>query len=104
MRFTFLKIFHIEVSFIYNVGIPGGSEGAESACNAGELGSLPGSGRRIPGGGNDTPSSRHSCLENSTDRGARRGYSPRGRKASDTTERPTLASSLHLHGRFTSLG
>ena len=48
MRFTFLKFFHTEVSFIYNVGIPGGSDGAESACNAGALGSVPGPGRGSP--------------------------------------------------------
>ena len=28
------------------LGFPGGSDGEESACNAGDLGSIPGSGRR----------------------------------------------------------
>ena len=32
----------------------GGSEGKESACNAGGPGSIPGSGR-VPGGGNGNP-------------------------------------------------
>ena len=45
---------------------PGGSEGKESACSAGDLGSTPESGRS-PGEGNDYPL-QYSCLENSTDR------------------------------------
>ena len=39
-----------------------------SACNAGDLGSIPGSGRS-PGEGNGNPF-QHSCLENPTDGGA----------------------------------
>ena len=50
------------------VGIPGGSDGKESSCNAGDLGSIPGSGRS-PGEGNGYPL-QYSCLENSMDRGA----------------------------------
>ena len=38
------------------VGFPGGSDSKESACNVGELGSIPGSGRS-PGGGIATRSS-----------------------------------------------
>ena len=45
----------------------GGSEGKASACNAGDLGSIPGSGRP-PGEGNGNPL-QYSCLENSMDRG-----------------------------------
>ena len=45
-----------------------GSHGKESACNAGELGSVPGLGRS-PGVGNGHPL-QYSCLENSMDRGA----------------------------------
>ena len=45
-----------------------GSEGKESACNAGDLGSVSGSGRS-PGEGNDYPL-QYSCLENPRDRGA----------------------------------
>jgi len=44
------------------VGFPGGSDGKESACNAGNLGSIPGSGRP-PGEGNGYPL-QYSCLEN----------------------------------------
>ena len=42
--------------------------GKESSCNAGDLGSVPGSGRG-PGVGNGNPL-QYSCLENSMDRGA----------------------------------
>ena len=47
---------------------PGGSDSKESACNAGDLGSIPGSGR-FPGGGHGNPL-QYSCLENPMDRGA----------------------------------
>ena len=50
------------------MGFPGGSEGKASACNAGDLGSIPGSGRS-PGEGNGKPL-QYSCLENSMDREA----------------------------------
>ena len=49
-------------------GFPGGSDGKESACNVGDLGSIPGSGRS-PGEGNGNPLY-CSCLENHMDRGA----------------------------------
>ena len=49
-------------------GFPGGSEGKDSACNAGNPGSIPGLGRS-PGEGNGNPL-QYSHLENSTDRGA----------------------------------
>ena len=48
---------------------PGGSDGKESACNAGNPGSIPGLGRS-PGEGNGYPL-QYSCLKNSMDRGAR---------------------------------
>ena len=44
------------------LGFPGGSEGKAPACNAGDPGSIPGSGRS-PGGGNGNPL-QYSCLEN----------------------------------------
>ena len=49
-------------------GFPGGSDGKESAYNAGDPGSIPGSGRS-PGEGNGNPL-QYSCLENPMDRGA----------------------------------
>ena len=48
-------------------GFPGGLDSKESACNAGDPGSIPGWGRS-PGGENGNPL--HYCLENPTDRGA----------------------------------
>ena len=48
-------------------GFPHSSVGKESACNAGDLGLIPGQGRS-PGEGNDNPLW-YSCLENSMDRG-----------------------------------
>ena len=49
-------------------GFSHSSVGKESACNAGDPGSIPGSGRS-PGEANGNPL-QYSCLENSTDRGA----------------------------------
>ena len=51
------------------LGPPCGSDGKESACNAGDAGSIPGSGRP-PGEGNDGNPVQYSCLENLMDRGA----------------------------------
>ena len=45
---------------------PGGSDGKESACNAGDLDLMPGLGRS-PGEGNDCQL-QYSCLENPMDR------------------------------------
>ena len=49
-------------------GFPGGSDGKESTCNSGDLGSIPGSGR-FPGEGDGNPL-QYSLLENPMDRGA----------------------------------
>ena len=66
---------------INNMDFPGGSDGKVSVYNAGDLGSIPGSGR-LPGEGNGNPL-QYSCLENPVDGGA---WCPWGRKESDTTE------------------
>ena len=50
------------------LGFPGSSDGKETACSAGDLGSIPGVGRS-PGEGNGDPL-QYSGLENPTDRGA----------------------------------
>ena len=57
-----------------SVGFPGGSDGKESACNKGDLGSIPGLGR-FPGEGNGNPY-QHSCLENPHGQRSLEGYSP----------------------------
>ena len=51
-----------------SMGFPGGSDSKESACNAGDPGLIPGSGRS-PGEGNGNPL-QYSCLEKPMDRGA----------------------------------
>ena len=48
-------------------GFPGGSEAKVSACNVGDLGSIPAG--RSPGGGNGNPL-QYSCLGNPIDREA----------------------------------
>ena len=60
---SFCKLKNIFI--IYLLGFPGGSAGKESACNAGDLGSIPGLGR-FPGEGNSYPL-QYSGLENSMD-------------------------------------
>ena len=62
-----------------DLGFPGGSDSKESACNVGDLGSIPGLGRS-PGEGNGNPL-QYSCLEKP--HGQR---SPWGCKELDTTE------------------
>ena len=71
------------------VGFPGGSDGKESACNVGDLGSVPGLGRSF-GGGHGNPL-QYSCLENLHGQRGLMGYSPWGHKESDTTERLSTA-------------
>ena len=50
------------------MGFSGGLDGKESACNTGDLGSIPGLGRS-PGEGNGN-ALQYFCLENSIDKGA----------------------------------
>ena len=59
-------VFWLYVKYCW--GFPGGSDGNESTCNAGDSGWIPGSGRS-PEEGNGNPL-QYSCLENSMDRGA----------------------------------
>ena len=68
---------------------PSGSDGKESACNAGDLGLIPGLGR-FPGGGHDNPL-QYSSLENPHGQRSLAGYSPWGHKQSDTTEELSTA-------------
>ena len=77
-----LSYFAIEQKF--SQGFPGGSEGKASTCNAGDWGSVPGLGRSS-GEGNGNPL-QYSCLENPHGKRNVVGYSPWGRKESDTAE------------------
>ena len=69
-------------------GFPDGSDSKESACSAGDTGSIPGSGRS-PREGNGNPF-QYSCLENPMDRGAWRaivyGVAKSRTQLSDWTE------------------
>ena len=67
------------------MGFPGGMEGKESACNVGDLGSVPGLGRS-PGEENGNPLNSHSCLGESYGQRSLVGYSPWGNRESDMTE------------------
>ena len=68
--FDLLNDWNVLILSIYltYLGFPGGSEVKASACNVGDLGSIPGSGRS-PGEGNGNPL-QYSCLENPMDGGA----------------------------------
>ena len=63
-----LLAFHLEQLTYYFLDFPGGSEGKVPVYNAGDQGSIPGSGRS-PGEGNGNPL-QYYCLENPMDRGA----------------------------------
>ena len=66
--FTYKLMFHLQSTTYLEFRVliyptfPGGSDGKESTCNAGDLGSVPGLGRS-PGEGNGY-SLQYSCLEN----------------------------------------
>ena len=64
------------------MGFPGGSDGKESTCNAGDLGSIPGLGLSA-GGGHGNP--------------LLYSYSPLGHEESDTTEQ---LSTAHIQKYF----
>ena len=68
----------------FPLGLPGGSDGKESACKAGDLGSVPGSGRS-PGEAKGYPL-QYSCLENPHGQRSLVDYSPWDHKESDTAE------------------
>ena len=73
------------------LGFPGGSDSKESVSNAGDLGSIPGSGRS-PGEGNGNAlvtTQYNSSLENPMDRGAWQAAVHAAAEL-DTTERPPL--------------
>ena len=55
-------------SFMTCSSFPGSTNGKESACNVGDMGSIPGLGRS-PREAHGNPL-QYSCLENSMDRGA----------------------------------
>ena len=77
------------------LAFPGGSDGEESACNEGDLGSNPGLGGS-PGGAHGNPLW-YFCLENPHGQRSLAGYSPQGHKELDTTE---WLSTAQLHANY----
>ena len=71
------------------IGFLGGSDGKESACSAGDMGSIPGLQRSRRGGHGNLH--QYSCLEKPQGQRSLVGYIPWGRKESDTTERLSTA-------------
>ena len=79
LQFTQCYVEHFILLFSFlETGFPCGSAGKESACNVGDLGSIPGLGR-FSGEGKGYPL-QYSGLENPMD------YSPWGGKELDTSE------------------
>ena len=77
----------IELNRSEGMDFPGGSDGKESACSAGDLGSIPGLGRSPEeGNGNQL---QYFCLENHMDR---RTWQATVTKESDMTELLTVHS------------
>ena len=106
----FNYIFLLKVPYlIYNLqafshnpqGFPGGSDGKESACSAGDPSAIPRLGRS-PGEGNGNPL-RYSYLDNSMDKGVWRATVHGVREESDTTEPltphflPVSDLTFHIH-------
>ena len=83
---------HLYSLVVYR-GFPDDSDSKESACNEGDLGLIPGSGRS-PGGGQGN-ALQYSCLENPMDRGAWQttvhGVSKTQTRLSDQAQHSTAA-------------
>ena len=71
-------VIHGNQTLMYDVinTLPCGSDGKESVCNVGDLGSIPGLGRS-PGGGHGNPL-QYSCPVNPHRQKSLAGYSPCG--------------------------
>ena len=87
------------------MGFSGGSESKESACNAGDIVLIPGSGRFL--WRNSCMSYvcsplQYSCLENPHGQRSLEGYAARGRKESATTEQLSTAHVLFIISAFSS--
>ena len=74
----------LEASCTPSEGFPGGSDGKESACNTGDMGSISGLGRSL-GGEHGNPL-QYSCLENPHGQRSPVDYSLWGGKELDMTE------------------
>ena len=84
LNIEYYFLWDLKTYLLITLGFPGGSDGKESACDAGAEGSLPGLGRS-PGEGNGFPL-QYSCLKDKNGRRSLVGYSPWGGKELDTTD------------------
>ena len=89
----------IDVWLVLLWGLPGSSDGKESACNAGDLSSIWVG--KIPGGEHGNPL-QYSCLENPHGQRGLAGYSPWGRKEPASTEQLSTAQSYFINATFPS--
>ena len=89
---------YIYIYIHIHIGFPSGSDGKESACNGGNLGSIPGLGRS-PRGGHGNPL-KCSCLEKPHGQRSLADYSPWHCKESDMTEWLSTASSYIISIHF----
>ena len=81
------------------MGFPGGSDGKEFTCNAGDLGWILALGRS-PAGGHGNPL-QYFCLEHPHEQRSLAGYSPWGRKESDTTKQLSIVQhSMYIYWGF----
>ena len=87
---------------VSHLGFPGGSDGKESACNTGDPGSVPGSGRS-PGEGSGSPL-QYSCLENPMEWGAQRSIVHGVAKSRTQLSASTFIHFHTLHGFRRPLG
>ena len=78
------------------LGFPCGSDGKESPCNVGDLGSIPELGRS-PWGEHDNPF-QYSCLKNPHGQRSLVDYSPWGSKESDITEQLSTPHTPYIGG------
>ena len=90
---TRLSDFHFS-----SLPFPGGSDSKESACSAGDLALIPGSGR-APGEWNGNPL-QYSCWDNPHEQRSLAGFNPWSCKESDMTERVSTQRNFHAGYRM----
>ena len=99
-KWAAIGVFTENLFLSWRWGFPGGSDGKEASCNAGDLGSIPGLGRS-PGEGKGNPL-QYSCLENPIDRGAWRatvhGAAESRTRLSDSAHK--LIEKGHFYSKF----
>ena len=90
----FLSSVRITNVYRHLQGFPSGSAGKASACNAGDLGSIPGLGRSL--GGSHGNLLQYSCLENPREQRSLVDYSPKCCRELDMLERLSMHASIGI--------